>query len=332
MSGSIQLESSGGLYLPEADLWLDPVRSKPRAFVSHAHAGHFARHEHILATPATCHLLRVRYSVTPGRLQPLDFQQPLQHRGFTIRLFPAGHIFGSAMIHLTRNSDGASLLYTGDFKVRRGITAEEAVFRRADTLVMESTFGKPRFVFPSTTEATGEVLNFVHSALDDGVTPVLMAHSLGKAQEAFAILDEARIPSVLGPEAAKMTNACREAGAGLPEPRIFTGTVPPGHCLVCPPRALDQPAYRRVRAPRSAMLTGWARVPGATFRYHADTVIALSDHADFPGLLEAVQRIQPSRIYTVHGFTETLASELRRLHQDAWSADGNNQLELALRV
>lgn len=332
MSGSIQLETKDGLYLPEADLWLDPPRSRRRAFVSHAHAGHFARHEHILTSTPSAHLLRVRYNVTPGRLQSLDFQQPLQHRGFTIRLFPAGHIFGSAMFHLTRNDDGATLLYTGDFKIRRALVAEEAVFRRADTLVMESTFGKPQFVFPSLTEVSGDILNFVHCALGDGATPVLQAYSLGKAQEAFAILNEARIPAVLSPEAARMTNACREAGAGLPEPAVFRGTVPPGHCLICPPRALQQSPCREISNPRSAMLTGWARLPGARFRYHADEVFPLSDHAGFPELLEAVTRVQPDRVLTVHGFSETLATELRRLHLNAWSADGDNQLELALRV
>ncbi len=38
-----------------------------------------------------------------------------------------------------------------------GLTAEEAVFRTADTLVMETTFGKPQFVFPSVNEVGGQI-------------------------------------------------------------------------------------------------------------------------------------------------------------------------------
>ncbi len=332
MPEPIQLETKNGLYLPEADLWLDPHRKKSCAFVSHGHADHFARHDQILTSTPNAHLLRVRYNVTPTRLVPLDFHQPHQRKGFTILLFPAGHIYGSAMIHLTRKRDGATLLYTGDFKVRRGLTAEESVFRRADTLIMETTFGKPQFVFPTITEVSGDILNFVNTALEDGATPVLHAYSLGKAQEALAILTEARIPAVLNPATAKMTTACREAGAGLPEPVVFKGTVPPDTCLICPPNSLHKDEYKHVHKPRTAMLSGWALTPAARFRYRTDAIFPLSDHADFPGLLEAVNRVRPKRILTVHGFTQEFATELRRLHHDAWSIDGNDQLELALRV
>ena len=49
---------------------------------------------------------------------------PLVRDGFRFRLLPAGHITGSAMLHVTRLKDNATLLYTGDFKTRRGRTAE----------------------------------------------------------------------------------------------------------------------------------------------------------------------------------------------------------------
>jgi DNA ligase-1 len=332
MPEPIQLETKDGLYLPEADLWLDPHRKHRWAFVSHGHADHFARHDRIITSKPNAHILRARYNVTPSRLEPLEFQQPFDHKGFTIRLFPAGHIYGSAMIHLTRKSDGATLLYTGDFKARRGLTAEEPVFRQADTLIMETTFGKPQFVFPTITEVSGDILNFVNTALEEGATPVLHAYSLGKAQEALAILTEARIPAILNSATAKMTTACREAGAGLPEPVLFQGTVPAGSCLICPPNSLHKDKYKGVENPRSAMLSGWALIPGAKYRYRCDAIFPLSDHADFPGLLEAVNRIRPKRILTVHGFTQEFATELRRLNHDAWSIDGDDQLELALRV
>ncbi|MEN9534838.1 MAG: hypothetical protein RIR37_111, partial [Verrucomicrobiota bacterium] len=47
------------------------------------------------------------------------------------------------MIHITRLSDQATLLYTGDFKNRPSRTAEPIVFAQADTLIMETTFGLP---------------------------------------------------------------------------------------------------------------------------------------------------------------------------------------------
>ena len=130
----------------------------------------------------------------------------------------------------------------------------------------------------------------------------------------------------------RILHASLRTDFGLPEPVIFQGSVPKGACLICPPNSLHKEEYKEVENPRSAMLSGWALIPGAKFRYRCDTMFPRSDHADFPGLIEAVNRIRPKRILTVHGFTQEFATELRRLNHDAWSIDGNDQLELALRV
>jgi DNA ligase-1 len=81
---------------------------------------------------------------------------------------------------------------------------------------------------------------------------------------------------------------------------------------------------------RVAMLSGWALTPGASYRYRVDEAIPLSDHADHPGLLECVQRVRPKKILTVHGSTREFAAELRQRGHDAWSAMGNDQLDLQL--
>ena len=326
----ISLETRHGLYLPELDLWLDPGRKKENAFVSHAHADHFARHQNILCSRPTAHILRARYNVARERLRPHPFHELLTIGGFQLQLLPAGHIFGSAMLHVTRTADGASLLYTGDFKVRRSLTSEEPVFRHADTLVMETTFGNPSWVFPPETEHSGSILNFVNESMEAGRVPALLAYSLGKAQEAFAILDQARIPVVQHPAVAKMTTACREAGCGLSEPIPFQSTVPEGHALLCPPNAIRADPYAAIKNLRTAMLSGWALDPSAIYRFGVDVAFPLSDHADFPGLLEAVKRVDPQRVLTVHGYTREFAAELRRQNYDAWSIDGGDQLEMNL--
>lgn len=320
-----------GLHLPEADLWLDPWDAKPLAFVSHAHADHFARHQSSICSTSTAALVRARYRVAESRLLPLDFHAVHDHAGHRIRLLPAGHILGSAMIHVTRLSDGATLLYTGDFKTRRGRTAEQVEFRQADQLVLETTFGLPRFTFPPPLEVEAEVMRFVHSAFHDGDTPVLLGYSLGKAQEALALLHEHGVPALLHPTVAEMTRACRASGVdSLPEPLLLEGGVPPGTAVVAPPNSVRSKLLRAIPGRRVAMLSGWALSPGARFRYRVDDVFPLSDHADHPGLLECVRRVRPQRVLTVHGFAREFAAELRQRGIDAWSAAGNDQLELAI--
>ena len=327
----IDVRFQRGLHLPEANLWLDPWDRQPRAFVSHAHADHFARHDSVLCSETTAHLLRSRFRVADERLDPLPYHKPVERDGFRLRLLPAGHISGSAMLHLTRLADNASLLYTGDFKNRRSRSAEEVSFLAADTLIMETTFGLPQYEFPNPMEIEAQVLRFVHDSFADGATPVLLGYSLGKAQEALALMAEHGIPCLLHPAAAVMTQACREAGVpGLPEPVVFEGQAPPGHVVIAPPHAARTELLRGLPARRTAMLSGWALQPGAKFRYRVDAMIPLSDHADHPGLMECIQRVHPKRVLTVHGFAREFAAELRAKGIDAWSAAGGDQLELPI--
>ena len=327
----IEVRFQRGLYLPEPDLWLDPWDAKPRAFVSHAHADHFARHESVLCSDVTAALLKSRFRLAANRLEAVSFHLPVVRNGFRLRLLPAGHIPGSAMLHVTRIADNATLLYTGDFKTRRSRTAEAVNFLSADTLILETTFGLPGYEFPNPMEIEAAILRFIHDCFADGETPVLLGYSLGKAQEALALLEEHGIPALLHPTAAAMTRACREAGVpGLPEPAEFDGHAPPGHVVIAPPHAVRTNLLKGLKSKRTAMLSGWAMQPGAKYRYRADAMIPFSDHADHPGLLECIQRVRPRRILTVHGFEREFAAELRSRQMDAWSAAGGDQLELPI--
>lgn len=327
----IEVRYHRGLYLPEPDLWLDPRDAKPCAFVSHAHADHFARHESALCSEVTAILLKDRFRVAISRLDAVAFHVPVIRNGFRLRLLPAGHIAGSAMLHVTRLADNASLLYTGDFKTRRSRTAESVNFLTADTLILETTFGLPGYEFPNPMEVEAEVLRFVGDAFADGATPVLLAYSLGKAQEALALLEENGIPVLLHPAVAAMTASCRSAGVpGLPEPVEFDGHAPPGHAIIAPPNSVKTALFKGLKSKRTAMLSGWALQPGAKFRYRVDAMIPFSDHADHPGLMECIQRVRPKRVLTVHGFEREFAAELRAKNIDAWSAAGGDQMELPI--
>ena len=310
---------------------MDPWDAKPYAFVSHAHADHFARHDSVLCSEVSAALLHHRFGLAPDRLDAVAFHVPRVRDGFRLRLLPAGHIPGAAMLHVTRLADNASLLYTGDFKTRRSRTAESVNFLTADTLVMETTFGLPAYEFPNQLEIEGDILRFIADGFADGDTPVLLGYSLGKAQETLALLAENGIPALLHPAAVAMTRACRDAGVpGLPEPLEFDGHAPPGHVVIAPPSAVRTDLLRGLKSKRTAMLSGWAMQAGAKYRYRVDAMIPFSDHADYPGLLECVQRVRPRRILTVHGYAAEFAADLRTRQIDAWCATGDDQLELPI--
>jgi Cft2 family RNA processing exonuclease len=55
---------------------------------------------------------------------------------------------------------GETLLYTGDFKLRIGLSAERCEPKHADVLIMETTYGRPQYLFPPTNEVIQGVIRF----------------------------------------------------------------------------------------------------------------------------------------------------------------------------
>jgi DNA ligase 1 len=318
----------GSIFLPQVDLWCDAHKPTDFSFVSHAHFDHLAMHRRIITSEGTRRLMASRM---PGEREEivLPFETPYALNAETeLTLHPAGHIFGSAMLRLMR--EGESLLYTGDFKLRPGRSAEKCVPPRADVVIMETTFGQPRYVMPPTKDVLAGIISFCRQSLEDGDVPVLFGYSLGKSQELLSSLAEAALPVMLHPQTLKMTRIYEELGQTFPPYEPFTLTEVAGHVVVCPPQANQSGWLRKIKRRRTAMVTGWAIDPAAIYRYQTDAAFPLSDHADFADLLRFVELVQPKRVLTVHGYVEEFARTLRERGIEAWALGVDNQLEIAM--
>ena len=327
-NSAVAVQFERGVHLPSIDLWLDPRDPRPAAFVSHAHSDHIGRHREIILTPATARLMRARL---PGdRIEhQISFGVPFAFRGAQLTLLPAGHIAGSAQLHVAEEATGASLLYTGDFKLRPGLSAEPIEWRAADTLVMETTFGLPQYRFPPSAETIAQVVEFCRDALDEGAVPVLFGYSLGKGQEILCAIAAAGFPIMLHGAVHKMTEIYRELQPDFPEAAPYVPAKVEGHVLICPPSASGSRMVQRIKQRRTAVLTGWAVQPGAAFRYGCDTAFPLSDHADYDDLVRYVEWVQPQRVLTLHGFARQFAADLRSRGVEAWALGEENQLEMS---
>lgn len=320
----------GGIFLPEAEFWLDPSRKKPLAFVSHAHGDHFAPHEETICSQATGALVRERFR-KKGDYRELEYGEVCELQGHEIELFPAGHTLGSAQILVTRKADGASLIYTGDFKTRDGLTSEATQVRHADTLIMETTFGLPKYEFPSLDDVRSRVLDFCQDALAECVVPVLLGYSFGKAQEIMAMLNGTDYELVIYPTIEKLMGVYVEFGFEFPPYEVFEpGMELAGKVLVMPPMGKKHDPLAGAKNVRRAMFSGWGIDPSAKYRYGVDEVFPLSDHAGYTDLVAFVKQVAPRRVLTTHGYVAEFARDLRRLGIDAWSLKGTDQLELGL--
>jgi Cft2 family RNA processing exonuclease len=320
-----------GLHLPQIGWWLDATRPVDRAFVSHAHFDHFAAHREIICTPGTAKLMRARlrgrrveHALPFGHAEQLDAET-------TITLHPAGHIHGSAQCLLAHARHG-TLLYTGDFKLRPGRSAEPCAAPRADTLVMETTFGKPRYIFPPDEETRAAIIAFCRDTLASGANPVLLAYSIGKSQEILAQLAGAGLAMMLHPEIFRLTQIYAQASPAcvFPPHREFDPRELAGHVVICPPQWRDGSFLNKIPAHRIAVISGWAMDPGAPYRYRCDAVFPLSDHAGYDDLLRYVELVQPRLVYTIHGFAVEFARDLRARGIEAWALGRENQLDLTL--
>jgi hypothetical protein len=324
-----------GLYLPQIDWWLDAHHPVTRSFVSHAHFDHLAAHREVLLSPGTAALMRARMPDRAGerveRILPFGETTTLgtEQPGVTVSLHPAGHIHGSAMILLEHPHHGR-LLYTGDFKLRPGRSAEPCAPPRADLVIMETTYGRPHYILPPTGIVLTDVIAFCRAALEEGETPVLFGYSLGKSQEILSALAGAALPVMLHPQTLRLTRVYESLGLGFPPYAAFDATTCNGHVVICPPQAANAPFVRKIPRRRTAALTGWALDPGARFRYQCDAAFPLSDHADYPDLIRFVELTQPHRVLTLHGFAADFARDLRERGIEAWAINQDNQLEIAL--
>ncbi len=324
-----------GLHLPQLDWWLDAHHPVARSFVSHAHFDHLAAHREVLLSPGTAALMRARLPDRVGdrveRLLPFGEISPLSadHPDVAVSLHPAGHIHGSAMILLEHAAHGR-LLYTGDFKLRPGRSAEPCAPPPADLVIMETTYGRPHYALPPTEAVLADVIAFCRAALEDGDTPVLFGYSLGKSQEILSALAGAALPVMLHPQTLKLTRVYESLGLAFPPYAAFAADTCAGHVVICPPQAANAPFVRKIPRRRTAVLTGWALDPGARFRYQCDAAFPLSDHADYPDLLRFVELTQPRRVLTLHGFASDFARDLRERGIEAWAINQDNQLEITL--
>jgi DNA ligase-1 len=321
----IEVRYHRGVYLPQQDFWLDPWDAKRIAFVSHAHSDHIASHQEVILSERTARLMQARL---PGsRIEhALPFGERRCIGGIELMLLPAGHIFGSAQCLLFVGEQ--TLLYTGDFKLRPGRSAEQTEWRHADTLVMETTFGVPRYRFPPTKEVIDRLLAFCVETIEAGETPVLLGYSLGKAQEILCALEHADLTPMLHGSVFQMTRIYEQLGQSFCKYVRYNRNDIAGKVLICPPSANHSPMLEKIPRKRTALLSGWAIDPNAVYRYQVDAAFPLSDHADYDDLLRYVELVQPRRVLTLHGFAAAFASELRARGLEAWALSEENQMEL----
>ena len=301
--------TADGLYCAPGDFFIDPVRPKPCAVVTHGHADH-ARpgNDRVLATPGTAAIMRARYADQAGRrLETADYGQRLHIGDVTVWFVPAGHVLGSAQAVLEH--DGTRVVVSGDYKRREDPTCAAFQPVQADVFITEATFGLPVFHHPPVAHEIDKLL--ASMARFPERTHLVGAYALGKCQRVIAELRRAGYDRPIWIHGALKALCALYQREGIALGPLADATAAAkadlvGELVLAPPSALKDRWSRRLADPVTAMASGWMGVRQRAKQRLVELPLIISDHADWDELTRTVQDVAAGTVWVTHGREEAL--------------------------
>lgn len=303
-----------GIYCPRGKFYIDPWKPVDLAVITHGHADH-ARWgmKNYLCHHFTEPVLKSR--ISPDiKVQSVEYGEILNINGVKVSLHPAGHIIGSAQIRLEYK--GYVAVISGDYKIQDdGLTTPFEVVK-CNEFVTESTFGLPIYNWLSVEDMNRSMQNWVLRNRENGKTSVFIGYSLGKAQRIMkAVEGFGEIHTHYS--ISKLNEAFHNAGIKLPEYQTAdffeNRDALDGEIVIVPPALLDSNVIRKIPNAATAICSGWMQVRGSRRWRSADAGFAVSDHADWNGLLTAVKATEAELVHVTHGQTAVFSKYLNEI-------------------
>ena len=292
-----------GLCCPQGQFYIDPWKPVPKAVITHAHSDH-ARlgNESYLCHHDTKPLLQLRLGDNP--YQSVAWNEKIYINGVQVSFHPAGHMIGSSQIRVEYN--GEVWVVSGDYKVEDdGLSgAFEPV--RCNIFITESTFGLPIYNWKPQAQIYQDIKDWIIENCEEEKTSVLIAYSLGKAQRLLRPVAETGKKIFLHGAIWNAHQALVNAGWKLPEVERVWYDAPKeiyqGQVVIAPSSAESSPWIKRFAPYSIGICSGWMQVRGNVRRKNADAGFALSDHADWKGLLQSIEATGAQKVFVTHGF------------------------------
>jgi putative mRNA 3-end processing factor len=302
------IDTDRGLFCSAGDFYVDAWQAVPRNVVTHAHADHARRGSgRYLAAADGARVLQYRMGAD-AIIDPLEYGQTIDLHGVKVSLHPAGHVLGSAQVRVEHR--GEVWVISGDYKRQPDPTCRPFEIVRCNTFITECTFGLPIFRWPSPVAVADDINAWWRGNCGVGRTSLLLAYSLGKAQRVLAGLDADIGPILLHGAAYALTEAYRESGIALPPAEHASAENAKLHrgraLVIAPPSAMNSTWARKFAPISTGVASGWMRVRGFRRRRAADRGFVLSDHVDFPALLETIEQTGAQHVIATHGYTDAL--------------------------
>lgn len=309
--------TSNGIYCEKAQVYLDPWKPVNKAIISHGHADH-SRYGHKQYITHQRNVPIISHRLGEINVIGKDWGETFTINNVKFSLHPAGHIIGSSQIRVEHK--GEVWVFTGDYKTENdGIsTPYEPI--KCDTFITECTFGLPAFKWTSQVEVFENINNWWAENRAEGKTSILFGYSLGKAQRLLKHLNT-DIGDIFTHGAIENMTEVLRPFIDFPKTTLITKETKKeqllGNIVLAPPSAHGSTWIRKMVPYVTASASGWMTFRGARRRRAIDKGFVLSDHCDWPGLLESIEATGAEKIICTHGYTDIFSKYLREQGYDA---------------
>jgi putative mRNA 3-end processing factor len=300
-----------GIYCPQGDFYIDPWKPVPRAVITHAHSDHArAGNGTYLCHRDTLPILLLRLGDIS--VQSVEWGETVYMNGVKLSLHPAGHIIGSSQVRV--EYQGTTWVVSGDYKTENDGISGEMEIVPCDVFITESTFGLPIYKWKPQQELFYDIQNWILANREKGMNSVLIAYSLGKAQRILKAIE--KISPVIYVHGAiwNVHQTLLKAGMRLPEVKRITPDMNRNNfkmdVIIAPPSADQSPWMNRFNPYSVGVCSGWMQVRGNARRRNVDAGFAMSDHADWQGLISVVHACGAKKIFVTHGFQSVFSRYL----------------------
>ncbi len=303
-----------GIYCKQGNFYIDPWHPVDYAVTTHGHADHVKwGNKNYLCHDLTKPILTQRYGLEQN-VQTLPYDKNININGVKLSLHPAGHVIGSSQIRLEYK--GEVCVVSGDYKIEYDGISTEFEPIKCHTFVSESTFGLPIYHWESQHQIFAQIKNWLLANYAKQKTSILIVYSLGKAQRLIKNL-AGNYPIYVHQSIANLNDAFVKAGVDLPKtisitPEIKKEELQKG-LIIIPPSLADGKWVKSLIQPATAICSGWMMVRAGRRWRSADAGFALSDHADWPSLLNAIKATQAEQVFVTHGYTAIFSKYLNEI-------------------
>lgn len=129
----------------------------------------------------------IKYTITKSYGEVTDIAPDIR-----LTFHNAGHILGSACVHLHLGRGAHNLLYSGDFKFgyTKLFNPVHMKYPRIETLMIESTYGGPKDTQPSRYISEKALIKTIKETTSRGGSVLIPVFAIGRAQEIMLVLEE----------------------------------------------------------------------------------------------------------------------------------------------